>query len=134
MFLCMLRLNVSQPVLAIMFGIKNVMTVSDAIDSVSRALEEYFVPHYLGFQHMTREEAITKHGRKIFKTLFETDGDTLFLTLDGTYLYTDKSIDFDYQKNTWSEQKKRNLLKPMMVILESGYVLDCPGPFYGKLH
>ncbi len=69
----------------------------------------------------------------MFKSLFETDDDTLFVTFDGTYLYTDKPGDFDDQKHTWSEQKKRNLVKPMMVVLESGYVIDAPGPFFGKI-
>jgi hypothetical protein len=117
-----------------MFGIKNVMTVSDSIDSVSRALEKYFVPHFLGFGHLSREQCINQHGREIFRTIFEAEDDALFLTLDGTYLFTDKSADFDDQKSTWSEQKKRNLVKPMMIILESGYVLDCPGPYFGTFY
>jgi hypothetical protein len=127
-------MNLSQPVLAIMFGMEQGMAVSDCINAVSRALELHFVPNFLGFRHMTREEAITTHGRQMFKTLFETDDDTLFVTFDGTYLYTDKPGDFDDQKHTWSEQKKRNLVKPMMVVLESGYVIDAPGPFFGKIY
>lgn len=132
LFLCLLRLNLSQPVLGIMFGIQQVSTVSDTINSVSKALEKIFVPKFLGFQHMSRDQAIAEHGRKLFKTLFETPDDTLFPIFDGTYLYIDKPSDFQLQKMTWSEQKKRNLVKPMMIVLEDGYVIDAPGPYYNN--
>lgn len=130
LFLCLLRLNVSQPVLGIMFGIQQVTTVSDTINSVSKALEKLFVPNFLGFQQMTRDQAIQDHGRKIFKTIYEAPPDTMFPIFDGTYLYIDKPGDFELQKKTWSGQKKRNLVKPMMAVLEDGYIIDAPGPYF----
>ncbi|XP_035706652.1 uncharacterized protein LOC118435202 [Folsomia candida] len=118
-------MNLSQPVLGILFGIPNVITISDTINSVSKALETHFVPKFLGFQQMTREVAIAEHGRKMFKTLYEAPEDTLFPIFDGTYLYSD----FELQKMTWSGQKNRNLVKPMMIVLDDGYVIDAPGPY-----
>lgn len=63
----------------------------------------------------------------MFKILYEAPEDTLFPIFDGTYLYIDKPSDFELQKKTWSVQKNRNLVKPMMIVLEDGYVIDAPG-------
>jgi hypothetical protein len=112
-----------------MFGIKDGMCVSDSINSVSKALHEHFVPNFLGFNHLSRDEAISKHGRTMFKELFETPDDTMFTIFDGTYLYIDKSTDFEQQKRTYCVPKKRNLIKPMMVCLEDGYCVAAPGPY-----
>jgi hypothetical protein len=67
MLMCLFRLNVSQPVLATMFGINNPQTVSDTIKSVTSALTSEFVPHHFGFGHIGRQEAIEHHGRKMFR-------------------------------------------------------------------
>ncbi|OXA47752.1 hypothetical protein Fcan01_17179 [Folsomia candida] len=88
-------MNLSQPVLGILLGIPNVTTISDTINSVSKALEKHFI-------------------------LYEAPEDTLFPIFDGTYLYIDKPSDFELQKKTWSVQKNRNLVKPMMIVLEDG--------------
>jgi hypothetical protein len=117
-----------------MFGIPNSITVSDTIDAVSKVLMKNFVPKFLGFQHLSREESINHHGRDMFKTLFETNPDTMFVTFDGTYLFIEKPSDFDEQKQTWCEQKKRNVLKPMMAVLEDGYVIAAPGPYLSNYH
>jgi len=50
-FLMKLRLNIPQKVIGILFGIENQSTVSDTIDTVSRVLDEHFVPSFLGYDH-----------------------------------------------------------------------------------
>ncbi len=47
------------------------------------------------------------------------------LVIDGTYLYTEKSSsDIEFQRQTYSGQKKRNLIKPMMVVATDGTLIS----------
>jgi len=129
--------NLSQEVLAILMGIECASVVSDCINNVSIILEQDFVPLHLGLQqnedgtyiHLNRTEAIDKHSRQNFNLLSGLEAESLAIIADGTYLFIDKPEDFDLQKETWSMQKKRNLVKPMILCLSSDYVLHCPGPF-----
>jgi hypothetical protein len=138
LFLMKLRLDIPQNVLAVLFGIDHQSTVSSIIDSVSSVLDKEFAPFSLGFDkmpdgtymNMSREEAISKHNRKLFHELFNVPDDKLFFIIDGTYLYIQKPGNYDEQKLTWSVHKKRNLVKPMMICLSSGHVIAVPGPYY----
>jgi hypothetical protein len=112
-----------------LFGISNQSTISDTINSTLKALLSEFVPKFLGFSHIDRDTALWEHNNDMFHKLFAVDPDVLFLILDGTYVYIEKPAQFDLQKVTWSEQKKRNLLKPFMVVLPDGYILAAEGPF-----
>jgi hypothetical protein len=113
-----------QYVLAHLFGIVNQSCISDTIDSVLKALEAKFVKENLGFEHLSRQAALDDHSRNMYFKLFEEeDLNTIFLVLDGTYVYVEKPMDFVTQKLTWSAQKLRNLVKPFMIALPSGYIL-----------
>jgi hypothetical protein len=46
-----------------------------------------FVPLYLGFESITREQIIKDHTRPLAKTLLGGDDDGLIPVLDGTYIY-----------------------------------------------
>jgi len=59
-FLAFLRAGISQEQLAIIFGLSQ-QRVSDVIDSVSLALENNFVPKFLGYFHMTKDEFVRRH-------------------------------------------------------------------------
>lgn len=129
MLLMKLRLNVSQRVLAHMFHVENISVVSDAIDSVSKILETNFVPKFLGYDHVTREDVLELHSVPAFQTLLEKEDDQLILILDGTYLYVQKPSDFELQRKLYSSHKHRHLLKTMMVITTTGKILECEGLF-----
>lgn len=64
MFLMLLRNNMKQEVIAFNFSTSQ-QVVSNTIDSVSSALEEHFVPHYLGYHHITRDQALEDHSIKL---------------------------------------------------------------------
>ena len=49
--------------------------------------------------------------------------------MTGTYLYIDKPSNFDTQRKTYSAQKHRNLIKPMVFVLGDGYILEASGPY-----
>jgi hypothetical protein len=106
--------------------------MSETIETVTDALNKSFVKNNLGFgkEHMSRATALKDHSLEMYYTLFEEpDHSKLFLLMDGTYVYCDKPGDFKMQKKTFSGQKKRNLVKPFMIVLPSGYILDARGPF-----
>lgn len=48
---------------------------------------------------------------------------------DGTNVYIQKSANYSFQKATYSMHKGRNLVKMMMVVSTSGYILETFGPY-----
>jgi len=104
--------------------------ISDIIHSVTRILDNTFVPQFLGYNHITRENYINVHTSEFSKHLLGASEDTATVIMDGTYLYIQKSSNFELQKMTYSLHKFRNLVKPMMVISTTGYILAVEGLFF----
>jgi hypothetical protein len=131
MFLILLRTNNTQEFIAHLFGTTQ-RIVSEAISSVGLALEEDFVPKFLGYSHthMSREEALEKHSIKLTSGVLQQDASRLCLMADCTYIYIEKPGDFFLQRKTFSAHKMRNLLKPLLICLPSGYIIECAGPYY----
>ena len=48
---------------------------------------------------------------------------------DGTYCYIQKSSHYEFQRKTYSVQKKRNLIKPFLVCAADGTIIDIYGPY-----
>jgi hypothetical protein len=130
-FFVKLRLNISQEVIAVLFGFPNQERVSETFNTVMEILYEKFVPLYLGFQHISRQEA-KRHQSAFITGLHEIPEEALGLALDGSYLYIEKPSDFEAQRIFWSMQKLQCLVKPMMISFMDGYLLDMPKCFPGK--
>jgi len=81
---------------------------------------------------LTRESAIADHGSHFYNQIFNQKEDTLKVNVDGTYLFVEKPGNFKEQRKTYSGQKHRNLVKPMMLVLHDGYILEVVGGFFGK--
>ncbi|CAF4293350.1 unnamed protein product, partial [Rotaria sp. Silwood2] len=101
--------------------------VSKACDGIQHALLTHFVPRFLGLGHLNRSTLLSHH-TSYSKIFF---GGGACLIWDGTYLYINKSSDHLLQKQTYSGQKKRHLVKMMSITLPDGYVLDTIGPYAG---
>jgi hypothetical protein len=86
-FLVMLRLNVSQRVLAFLFGITSQSIISETIDAVTEVLIKNFVPLHLGYGHLTRDQLMT-HMRPMYTKLLDRNDEELILILDGTIKVT----------------------------------------------
>lgn len=54
---------------------------------------------------------------------------TGILVIDGTYIYIQKSGQFEFQQSTNSMHKHRNLVKPMMFVSTTGYIVSMIGPY-----
>ncbi|CAM4847137.1 unnamed protein product, partial [Rotaria magnacalcarata] len=102
--------------------------VENIFHTVSRYLYDAIVPSHLGFHHLSRADALTHH-TAYTETFF---GHSLALIWDGTYIYCNKSEDHKFQKETYSGQKCRHLVKFMSIVFPDGYVFDLIGPFNGK--
>jgi len=86
-FLCKLRLGLSNALLAVLFQLPNKRTVSRSLESVRTALMSEFVPNNLGFNHIARHEIIHQHTSNIAQQLMGVDEpDTAIVVVDGTYI------------------------------------------------
>lgn len=74
---------------------------------------------------MTRDTVIQKHTRPLAKELFCPSDEVL----DGTYIYVQKSTDFAFQRRSFSMQKHRHLVKPMMIVSTTIYIVAAIGPY-----
>ncbi|XP_062568569.1 uncharacterized protein LOC134230745 [Saccostrea cucullata] len=94
-----------------------------------QAVSIYFVPNHLGFNHISRDTVIHDHTRPLAKELFSPTLNQAILVLDGTYIYVQKSSQFSFQRRSYSLQKQRHLLKPMMIVTTTGYIVAAIGPY-----
>ena len=87
-YLCKLRLGLSNRLLSIMLDVPDKRTVSRIINSARQALKISFTPFNLGFGHVSRECIIERHTITIAQQLMCDGGkETAILVLDGTYVY-----------------------------------------------
>ncbi|XP_052693754.1 uncharacterized protein LOC128172028 [Crassostrea angulata] len=96
----------------------------------TKALKSRFVPEFLGFPHIERE-VIESHTRPLAKELFTrtmTENPAI-LVLDGTYIYVQKSGNFSFSRRSYSLHKHRPLVKLMLVVTTTGYIVSVLGPY-----
>ena len=62
------------------------------------------------------------------------DKDQFVLIACGIYCYIQKSANHDFQRSTWSGQKKRNLIEPFLVCASDGTIIDIYGPYEARLN
>ena len=84
----------------------------------------------MGYGHKTKKELLEQNSISSFNDLIGQDRESLTLILDGTYLFVEKPSEFKTQWLLYSGQKKRHLVKPMMVVTSNGYILEAAG-LYG---
>ena len=75
---------------------------------------EGFINDNLGAKRTTRRDWLA-HNTPQVQELFLKDKDQFVLIADGTYCYKQKGANHEFQRSTWSGQKKRNLIKPFFV-------------------
>ena len=103
--------------------------MSRILESANSALTQYFVPKYLGFHHVTREQVLEQHTRPLTQQLLANDNaNKAIIILDGTYVYVQKSANNLLQRRTYSLHKGKPLVRPMMIISTDGYIISVMGP------
>ena len=92
-YLCKLRLGLSNRLLACMFQLPDKRAVSRIIDSARQAILKDFVLYNLGFEHITRRDVIDHHTTTIARELMCGDSfNTAIVVIDGTYIYIQVKI------------------------------------------
>lgn len=126
LFLCKLKTGYTNKHLGTLFNV-GASKVQYLIAETMSIIETHFVPRHLGFGHLNRE-LLLKHKDSFAQALYCQDKpNNLVVIFDSTYIYIQKSQNYMFQRKTYSDQKKRNFLKPMMVVTADGYILDVFG-------
>lgn len=103
--------------------------VSTSIKKARNALNNDFVPNWLGFANLGRD-CLLQNTTMSARLLHDNDNPHTVITIwDGTYIYVHKSSNYEFQKDTYSGQKKRIFLRPMVCVTTNGYIVDILGPF-----
>lgn len=132
-YLFHLRKGYTYTYIATRFG-TTYKTVSKWISLTRNALMQDFVPSNLGFSSIDRTH-LQEHRTETSKTLYCLENPEAVVTVwDGTYIYTQKSGNYEFQKKTYSGQKLRNLVKPMLCVCPDGYIVEVFGPFEATLN
>ncbi|XP_076081629.1 uncharacterized protein LOC143052466 [Mytilus galloprovincialis] len=127
-----LRTGLPNHILGTIFSLTK-SQVQRCIHSARVSLMQDFVPHFIGFQHISHEDFVRNHTTPIAKTLFANDSeDAAIIVMDGTYIYLQKSADYEFQRLSYSLHKNRPLVKPMVIVGTDGYILSVLGPYFAN--
>lgn len=121
-----LRTGESNERLATFFNMSRT-TLERNMKIARECLASDFVPRYLGFDHMTREQIIERN-LAVPNALFGSNSEAI-IVCDGTYIYIQKSSNLYFQKITYSLHKYRNLLKPFLLVTCDGHIIEVCGPY-----
>ena len=132
-FLTKMRTGLSNKLLSVIFDLKK-NQIQRAITSCRTSLMKHFVPKNLGFGHISHTDFVENHTSTVAGSLFKSsqDADEAILIVDGTYIYIQKSMDYLFQRKSYSMHKNRPLVKPLMVVGSDGYILSVFGPYYAN--
>ncbi|RNA36622.1 Vacuolar sorting-associated 13C [Brachionus plicatilis] len=100
---------------------------------VRKALTDDFVPLNIGANHLSREKWLIENNT-VAKKLHTTDKNQMVFIADGTYCYCEKSSDNQFQRSTFSVQKRRHLVKPFVICSSNGRKVDIYGPYQASLN
>ena len=125
-----LRLGINHQVLAILLSLQDKRTASHVIHSAHKAIVQYFVPYFLGFDHIIRKEVIDLHTRPLASELSADQPGRAILILDGTYIYFQKSANNLLQRLMFNIHKGKPLIKPTLITTTTVYVVSCMSPYF----
>lgn len=132
-FLFKLRTGNSNKVIAATLGLKREQQVSEYSDSVIKSFEKDVLPVHLGIHALSRGDLIAKETSRIARKLYNITTQ-LVLIFDGTYVSHEKSSNNEYQRRSYSGQKKKPLCKPFTIVTTNGYIVDTLGPFSANMN
>ncbi|XP_069109614.1 uncharacterized protein [Argopecten irradians] len=129
LLLVKLRTGMSNRLLSTLFNIGK-SSIRRSIVSARKFLASNFTPRYVGFEHISREDVIHNHTRPLAQELFSNIcQNPAILVVDGTYIYIQKSNNFKFQRRSYSMHKHRPLVKPMVIVTTTGYIVSILGPY-----
>lgn len=129
-YLMRLRTSKTYNEIAREFGV-SVATLRKMQTLARAALLEDIVSNCFGFQNITRDDLLMNNTTMSNNLLDNSDGQHVITIWDGTYIACNKSFNQYVQRITYSGQKMKNLLKPMICCSPNGFIIDIFGPFAG---
>lgn len=133
-FLFKLRSGNSNNLISALLGLERPQQVSDFSKSVLRSFEIDVLPKHFGINAISRNHLVRNETALIVKKLHDISDDQLVLIADGSYLRHQKSSNNEYQRKSYSGQKKVPLCKPFTICTSTGYIVDTLGPFLANLN
>ena len=85
----------------------------------------HLVPHHLGFNHISKLDIIDLHKCSSAIRLPKDQADHAIKILDGTYVCFQKSANNLLEWQTFSLHKGKPLVKPMLVVTATDYIISC---------
>lgn len=128
LYLMRLRKNMSQEDLGKYFQISSI-TAARLIKIARNSLTSDLVEKFFGFKNITRT-VLQQHTTQQSRILFcDAKEESVITIWDGKYIFCVKSGNLRFQRDTYSVQKKRNLVKPMVCVSPDGFIVDIFCPF-----
>ena len=105
--------------------------VSDYSNSIIKSFENAFLPFRFGINSVIKVDIIHNCTTEMAKKLFDLN-ENLFLICNGTYVCHKKITNNEYQRESYSGQKKVPLCKPFSECTTDGYIIEMLEPYYTK--
>ena len=91
--------------------------VSNELHQIREKIYRFFTPHWLGFSGKSRDFFLAHNTPTVMELYsFSKKDNRLVFILDGGYQGNEKSVNNNFQANTYSVQKGKNLLKWELII------------------
>jgi hypothetical protein len=102
--------------------------ISHINEQVRTHLEKFVNKNY-GSKHLTREMLIEHNSAFVNKSFGTKKKQIVALLADATYFEIGKSKNHLMQRISFSVPKNYNLIKPKVVCLSNGYIVEIYGPY-----
>ncbi|CAF4030688.1 unnamed protein product [Rotaria magnacalcarata] len=117
--------GISQTFTGTLFGLTQ-PRISQIFQETVKKMSEVLVPLYIGSQAFQRNDIIHNHSPEWVKVLLPN----AVAMIDSTYVYVQKSWNFNNQKKSYCQHKADNLVKIMAIMLLDGKWFDIYGPYF----
>ncbi|EZA60947.1 hypothetical protein X777_08159 [Ooceraea biroi] len=108
--------------IASLLGLEREQQVSEYSQSVLHSFEKDILPRHFGINAVSRKELIKNHTSEIAQKLYNVENKLMIIS-DGTYCRHEKSTNNEYQRKSFSGQKKVPLCKPFTLCTTDGYII-----------
>lgn len=134
LYMYLMKMRTGQPSQDIgrLFSVTRV-TVERRMTKVRNAIEEDFVYEHVNYVR-NREELIPYNSEMGRRLLCADNPDRVILICDGTYIFINKSQNFQFQKETYTDKKKRNFVKVMMCVTCNGTIYLALAPYSATMN
>lgn len=127
-YLMKLKTNHTNAQIGSHFGLTS-RSISSRIRNVREIVHKDFAPNYLF--HRSRNELL-EHTTESSRILYQKNDKAVVSIWDATYLFVIRSSNYKFQKDSYSVQKKRNLLKVMLCVMPNGLIAGVYGPYSAR--